>query len=104
MLSWDALLRSAGKCSPRVSESLASVQVAESIRGGMDASVLERMVKIMSYMRGSSGKPGKLKKKDKLRMLQVRAVLKSCPCCFTLTVVVLQTRKWLLRLHRLWMA
>lgn len=37
----------------------------------MDTSVLERMVKIMSYMRGTSGKPGKLKKKDKLRMLQV---------------------------------
>ena len=57
------------------------MQVAESIRGGMDASVLERMVKIMSYMRGSSGKPGKMKKKDKLRMLQVGSVLNRCPCC-----------------------
>ena len=38
----------------------------------MDTAVLERMVKIMSYMRGSGSKPGKLRKKDKLRMLQAR--------------------------------
>lgn len=37
----------------------------------MDTAVLERMVKIMSYMRGSGSKPGKLRKKDKLRMMQV---------------------------------
>lgn len=37
----------------------------------MDTAVLERMVKIMSYMRGTGSKPGKLRKKDKLRMLQV---------------------------------
>lgn len=40
----------------------------------MDTAVLERMVKIMSYMRGSGSKPGKLRKKDKLRMLQVRSL------------------------------
>ena len=96
-----------------MSESLASVQVAESIRGGMDASVLERMVKIMSYMRGSSGKPGKLKKKDKLRMLQVSTVLNCCPCCGQQAVCAFHSwlycrqegwSTWLLRLHRLWMA
>ncbi len=38
----------------------------------MDTAVLERMVKIMSYMRGTGSKPGKLRKKDKLRMLQAR--------------------------------
>lgn len=47
------------------------LQAVETIKGGMDTSVLERMVKIMSYMRGTSGKPSKMKKKDKLRMLQV---------------------------------
>lgn len=47
-------------------------QVEESIHGGMDTAVLERMVKIMSYMRGTGSKPGKLRRKDKLRMLQVR--------------------------------
>lgn len=56
-------------------------QVVETLKGGMDTAVLERMVKIMSYMRGASGKPGKLKKKDKLRMLEV-----SCDASLSITV------------------
>ena len=46
--------------------------MVETISGGMDRSVLERMVKIMSYMRGTGSKPGKLKKKEKQRIQQVR--------------------------------
>ena len=46
-------------------------QVIESTMGTVDANVLERIAKIMSYMRptlvGKSGK--RLKRKDKLRML-----------------------------------
>ena len=46
-------------------------QVVESMMGTVDGSVLERIAKIMSYMRpallGKSGK--RLKRKDKLRML-----------------------------------
>lgn len=53
-------------------ERVSGVQVLETMTGGMDPQVMERMVKIMSYMRGSSGKGGKLKRKEKLRMLQVR--------------------------------
>ena len=49
----------------------AGLQVVETISGGMDRSVLERMVKIMSYMRGTGSKPGKLKKKEKQRIQQV---------------------------------
>ena len=39
--------------------------------GGVDSAILERLVKVMSYMRVTAGvKPGKrLKKKEKLRML-----------------------------------
>ena len=49
-----------------------NVQVMDSMLGSVDSSVLERMAKIMSYMRVSAGgKHGKMKKKDKLRMLQV---------------------------------
>lgn len=40
----------------------------------MDTAVLERMVKIMSYMRGTGSKPGKLKKKEKQRIQQVRGL------------------------------
>lgn len=46
-------------------------QVVESMMGTVDGGVLERIAKIMSYMRpalvGKSGK--RLKRKDKLRML-----------------------------------
>ncbi len=46
-------------------------QVVDSLMGGVDGSLLERLAKIMSYMRPSvGGKPGKrLKRKDKLQML-----------------------------------
>lgn len=46
-------------------------QVVESMMGTVDGNVLERIAKIMSYMRPSlPGKAGKrLKRKDKLRML-----------------------------------
>lgn len=44
----------------------------ESVLGGMDGAVLERLAKIMGYMRVAPGaKPGKrLKKRDKQRMLE----------------------------------
>lgn len=40
--------------------------------GGVDAAILERLAKVMSYMRVTAGsKPGKrLKKKDKMRLLE----------------------------------
>ena len=46
-------------------------QVVESMMGTVDGGVLERIAKIMSYMRPAlAGKSGKrLKRKDKLRML-----------------------------------
>ena len=46
-------------------------QVVESMMGTVDGGVLERIAKIMSYMRPALvGKTGKrLKRKDKLRML-----------------------------------
>jgi len=47
------------------------MQVVEIISGGMDKTVLERMVKIMSYMRGTGSKPGKLKKKERQLMREV---------------------------------
>jgi len=44
----------------------------DTILGGVDAAILERLAKVMSYMRVTAGaKPGKrLKKKDKMRMLE----------------------------------
>lgn len=52
-------------------ECMAALQVQDSMMGGLDANVLERLAKIMSYMRPSvAGKPGKrLKRKDKMRIL-----------------------------------
>ncbi|CAL8466768.1 g6304 [Coccomyxa elongata] len=46
-------------------------QAVDSLMGGVDGNLLERLAKIMSYMRPSvGGKPGKrLKRKDKLHML-----------------------------------
>lgn len=48
------------------------MQPVESVLGGMDGAVLERLAKIMGYMRVAPGaKPGKrLKKRDKQRMLE----------------------------------
>jgi hypothetical protein len=46
-------------------------KVQDAMMGGVDANVLERLAKIMSYMRpAGAGKPGKrMKRKDKLRIL-----------------------------------
>jgi len=46
-------------------------QVVETMLGGVDAGVLERLAKVMGYMRvTAAGKPGKrLKKREKLQML-----------------------------------
>lgn len=48
------------------------LQPVDTILGGVDATILERLAKVMSYMRVTAGaKPGKrLKKKDKMRMLE----------------------------------
>ena len=47
-------------------------QLVDTILGGVDAAILERLAKVMSYMRVTAGvKPGKrLKKREKMRMLE----------------------------------
>lgn len=50
----------------------------DALMGGVDASVLERMAKIMSYMRpAAAGK--KLKRKDKLRLLGLHGAENGAP-------------------------
>ena len=56
-------------------------QVVETVSGALDGAVLERMAKILSYMHASGGgKHGKkLKKREKLRMLQLQVPFSVAP-------------------------
>lgn len=53
---------------------MCAVQPVPSVSGHVDKAVLERMAKIMSYMRVSTGKPGKKPKKTKDKLAALHGI------------------------------